>query len=84
MDEKWFHKRDTTLQHPRCVWNLLKNTLVAHTHLMWSPDLWYTKEDFKVCEYIAETAAKDKTALPVCIRLTQHTVGATKHSYLWR
>ena len=24
MDENGFAKRDTTLQHPRCVWNLLK------------------------------------------------------------
>ena len=52
MDENGFAKRDTTLQHPRCVWNLLKNTLVA-THLMWSLRfVVHQKEDFlKVCEY---------------------------------
>ncbi len=63
MDENGFAKRDTTLQHPRCVWNLLKEHVSRYTPDVVTPDLRYTKRRFlKVCEYIAETAAKDKTA----------------------
>ena len=29
LDENGFAKRDTTLQHPRCVWNLLKEHVSA-------------------------------------------------------
>ena len=31
LDENGFAKRDTTLQHPRCVWNLLKQHVSRYT-----------------------------------------------------
>ncbi len=35
LDENGFAKRDTTLQHPRCVWNLLKQHVSRYTPV-WS------------------------------------------------
>ncbi len=33
LDESGFAKRDTTLQHPRCVWNLLKQHVSRYTRM---------------------------------------------------
>ena len=78
MDENGFAKRDTTLQHPRCVWNLLKQHVSRYTPDVVTQICGTPKDDFlKVCEYIAETAAKDKTAsFLYALGWTQHTVGA--------
>ncbi|MBO8125431.1 formate dehydrogenase, partial [Klebsiella pneumoniae] len=63
LDENGFAKRDTTLQHPRCVWNKLKEHVSCYTPDVVTNICGTPKEDFlKVCEYIGETSAKDKTA----------------------
>ncbi|EHC43396.1 formate dehydrogenase, partial [Salmonella enterica subsp. enterica serovar Give str. S5-487] len=78
LDENGFAKRDTTLQHPRCVWNLLKQHVSRYTPDVVENICGTPKADFlKVCEYIAETSAKDKTAsFLYALGWTQHSIGA--------
>ena len=73
-----YAKRDDTLPHPRCVWNLLK----AHVS-RYMPDVVENicgtpKADFlKVCEVLASTSAPDRTTTFLyALGWTQHTVGA--------
>ncbi len=67
-----------TLTHPRCVWNLLKKHLARYTPEVVENICGTPKADFlKVCEYIAETSAHDKTAsFLYALGWTQHSVGA--------
>jgi len=78
LDENGFAKRDMTLTHPRCVWNLLKKHLARYTPEVVENICGTPKADFlKVCEYIAETSAHDKTAsFLYALGWTQHSVGA--------
>jgi formate dehydrogenase major subunit len=78
LDEQGFAKRDTTLTHPRCVWNLLKQHVSRYTPEVVENICGTPKADFlKVCEYIAETSAHDKTAsFLYALGWTQHSVGA--------
>ncbi len=78
LDEEGFAKRDTTLQHPRCVWNLLKQHVSRYTPDVVENICGTPKADFlKVCEYIAETSAKDKTAsFLYALGWTQHSIGS--------
>ncbi|HBY1627649.1 TPA: formate dehydrogenase-N subunit alpha, partial [Klebsiella pneumoniae] len=78
LDENGFAKRDTTLQHPRCVWNLLKQHVSRYTPDVVENICGTPKADFlKVCEYIAETSAPDKTAsFLYALGWTQHSIGA--------
>ncbi len=78
LDENGFAKRDTTLQHPRCVWNLLKQHVSRYTPDVVENICGTPKDAFlKVCEYIAETSAHDKTAsFLYALGWTQHSVGA--------
>ncbi|MCP6059907.1 hypothetical protein NL388_32105, partial [Klebsiella pneumoniae] len=78
LDENGFAKRDTTLQHPRCVWNLLKEHVSRYTPEVVENICGTPKADFlKVCELIAETSAKDKTAsFLYALGWTQHSIGA--------
>ena len=78
LDENGFAKRDTTLQHPRCVWNLLKQHVSRYTPEVVENICGTPKADFlKVCEYIAETSAHDKTAsFLYALGWTQHSIGA--------
>ncbi|OCQ54471.1 Formate dehydrogenase-O major subunit precursor [Photorhabdus australis subsp. thailandensis] len=78
LDEHGFAQRDITLSHPRCVWNLLKEHVSRYTPDVVSNICGTPKEDFlKVCEYIAETCVKDKTAsFLYALGWTQHSVGA--------
>lgn len=73
-----FAKRDTTLQHPRCVWNLLKQHVSRYTPDVVENICGTPKDAFlKVCEYIAETSAHDKTAsFLYALGWTQHSIGA--------
>jgi len=58
LDEQGFAKRDTTLQHPRCVWNLLKTHVSRYTPEIVERICGTPKADFlKVCEMLAETSA---------------------------
>jgi len=77
LDEKGNIVSDPTLQHPRCVWNLLKAhysryTLDVVENLTGSP-----KEGFlKVCELLGSTSARDKVATVLyALGWTEHTVG---------
>ncbi len=78
LDENGFAKRDKTLSHPRCVWNLLKSHVSRYTPDVVTDICGTPKEDFlKVCEYLAETSAKDKTtSFLYALGWTQHSVGA--------
>ena len=78
LDENGFAKRDTSLQHPRCVWNLLKQHVSRYTPDVVENICGTPKADFlKVCEYIAETSAPDKTAsFLYALGWTQHSIGA--------
>ena len=78
LDENGFAKRDTTLQHPRCVWNLLKQHVSRYAPDVVENICGTPKDAFlKVCEYIAETSAHDKTAsFLYALGWTQHSVGA--------
>ncbi len=69
---------DPTLQDPNCAFQLLKKHYSRYTPDLVSKVTGTPKEAFlKVCEYIAETAAPDKT-MTICYALgwTQHSVGS--------
>ncbi|EIS52517.1 formate dehydrogenase, alpha subunit, partial [Yersinia pestis PY-64] len=78
LDEDGFAKRDVTLQHPRCVWNLLKEHVSRYTPEVVSNICGTPKDDFlQVCEYLAETSVSNKTATFLyALGWTQHSVGA--------
>lgn len=77
LDDKGHIVSDPTLQHPRCVWNLLK----AH-YSRYTPDvvtnLTGTPKDafLKVCELLGGTSVRDKVATVLyALGWTEHTVG---------
>lgn len=78
LDDQGFAKRDDTLQDPRCVWNLLRTHVSRYTPEVVENLCGTPRADFlKVCEYIAETSAPDKTtSFLYALGWTQHTVGA--------
>ena len=78
LDENGFAKRDPSLQDPQCVWNLLKQHVSRYTPAVVSNLCGTPKEDFlTVCQLIAETSAKDKTAsFLYALGWTQHSIGA--------
>ena len=78
LDENGFAKRDTTLQHPRCVWNLLKQHVSRYTPDVVENICGTPKDAFlKVCEYIADTSAPIKQpSFLYALGWTQHSVGA--------
>ena len=69
---------DETLQHPRCVFNLMKQHYSRYTPEMVSRITGTPKEQFlKVCEMIAETSAPDKTTTFLyALGWTQHSIGS--------
>lgn len=78
LDEQGHALRDPTLQHPRCVWNLLKTHVSRYTPDIVENICGTPKADFlKVCEMLAETSARDRTATFLyALGWTQHSVGA--------
>lgn len=69
---------DPTLQHPRCVWNLLRQHVEVYTPEFVENICGTPKDRFlKICEMIGETAATDKV-MTSCYALgwTQHSKGA--------
>lgn len=64
LDENSFAKCDITLQHPRCVWSLLKQH-VSH----YAPDVVENicstpkANPLKICECTVETSASDRITL---------------------
>jgi formate dehydrogenase-N alpha subunit len=77
-DEDGYARRDPTLMHPRCVWNLLKKHVSRYTPEMVEQICGTPQADFlKACEMFAETAAPDKTMTSLyALGWTEHTVGA--------
>jgi formate dehydrogenase-N alpha subunit len=77
-DENGFAKRDETLSHPRCVWNLLKAHVSRYTPEVVENICGTPRADFlKVCEALASTSAANRTATFLyALGWTQHTVGA--------
>ncbi|EBK5566052.1 hypothetical protein DO260_01270 [Salmonella enterica] len=77
-DENGYAKRDETLTHPRCVWNLLKQHVSRYTPDVVENICGTPKADFlKVCEVLASTSVPDRTTTFLyALGWTQHTVGA--------
>lgn len=78
LDASGFAKRDMTLSHPRCVWNLLKEHVSRYTADVVSNICGTPKEDFlQICQIIGETSAPDKTtSFLYALGWTQHSVGS--------
>ena len=69
---------DESLQHPRCVWSLLKRHVAVYTpemveRICGTPQAKY----MKICEMIAETSAPNKTMTSMyALGWTQHSKGS--------
>lgn len=78
LDQEGYALIDETLEDPRCVFQLLKQHYSRYTPEVVSAITGTPKDAFlKVCEYIAETAAPNRT-MTICYALgwTQHSVGS--------
>ncbi|EYU13947.1 formate dehydrogenase-N subunit alpha [Photorhabdus aegyptia] len=77
-DEQGYAKRDDTLSHPRCVWNLLKNHVERYTPEQVSNLCGTSKADFlHICSQLATTAVTHRTAtILYALGWTHHTGGA--------
>jgi len=73
-----FAKIDETLQHPRCVFNLMKQHYSRYTPEMVNNICGTPKELFlQICEILATTAAPNRTTtFMYALGWTQHTVGS--------
>jgi formate dehydrogenase major subunit len=69
---------DDTLQHPRCVWNLLKQHVAVYTPEMVERICGTPKEKFlKVAQMIGECSSKTKTMTSMyALGWTQHSKGS--------
>lgn len=74
-DENGFVKTDPTLEHPRCVWNLLKQHVSQYTPEFVERICGTPKDKFlKVAQMIGETSAPDK------VMTSMYALGWTQHS----
>ncbi|SOE74413.1 formate dehydrogenase (quinone-dependent) catalytic subunit [Burkholderia sp. OK233] len=73
-----FVKVDATLQHPRCVYNLMKQHYARYTPEMVEKTCGTPKDKFmKVCEMLASTASPTRAAtIMYALGWTQHSVGS--------
>ncbi len=78
LDEAGNAKTDPTLQHPRCVWNLMKAHYARYTPELVEDLTGSPKEGFlKVCESLGQTAVPTKVATVLyALGWTQHTTGS--------
>ena len=69
--------RDETLQHPRCVYQILKRHFSRYTPEMVEQTCGVSREDFlDVCRAWTENSGRDRTtALVYSVGWTQHSVG---------
>ncbi len=69
--------RDETLQHPRCVFQILKRHYARYTPEMVAEACGVSQEQFlEVCEAWTSSSGRDKTAaLVYSVGWTQHSVG---------
>ena len=77
-DDKGFAKVDDTMQHPRCVLQVMKQHYARYTPEMVSKITGTPKDKFlKVCEHIASTAAPNKAmTIMYALGWTQHSQGS--------
>ncbi len=78
MGDDGYVKADDTLQHPRCVWNLLKEHVKIYTPELVSRICGTPQDKYlKICEMIAETSAPDKAMTSMyALGWTQHSKGS--------
>jgi formate dehydrogenase major subunit len=78
LDEQGFAVIDETLQHPRCVFNLMKTHYSRYTPEMVETTCGTPKDGFlKVCELIASTSTPDRTMTSLySLGWAQHSKGA--------
>ncbi len=78
LDKDGFAKVDPTMQDPRCVLQLMKKHYASYTPDTVSSITGVPKDRFlQVCEWIALTAAPDRTMTSMyALGWTQHTVGS--------
>lgn len=78
LDDKGFAKVDPTLEHPRCVLNVMKAHYARYSPEMVSKITGTPKDKFlKVCEMIAETSRPDKVmTIMYALGWTQHSQGS--------
>jgi len=71
-------RTDPTLQHPRCVFNMLRHHYSRYTPDLVSQITGTPEEDFlTVCKMLAETAAPDRTmTVMYALGWTQHSKGS--------
>ncbi|BAN25786.1 formate dehydrogenase alpha subunit [Caballeronia insecticola] len=76
--EDGYVKTDPTLQHPRCVYNLLKQHYAAYTPEMVNKVCGTPTDKFlKVCETLATTAAPNRAGtILYALGWTHHSIGA--------
>jgi formate dehydrogenase major subunit len=70
-------ERDETLQHPRCVFQVLKRHYARYTPEMVEQICGVSQDVFRrVCEALTENSGRDRTSAVVySVGWTQHTVG---------
>ena len=74
----WSHPhRDETLQHPRCVYQVLKRHYSRYTPEMVEQTCGVPREDFlEVCRALTQNSGRERTsALVYSVGWTQHSVG---------
>ncbi len=78
MGDDGYVKADDTLQHPRCVWNLLKEHVKIYTPELVTRICGTPQDKYlKICEMIAETSAPDKAMTSMyALGWTQHSKGS--------
>ncbi len=78
LDDNGHALTDETLQHPRCVWNLLKEHVARYTPEVVTNICGTPIDDYKkICKLLAATAADNKTAtILYATGWTQHSKGA--------
>ena len=76
-DENGNTKRDMTLQHPRCVINILKDHVSRYTPEMVERVTGVKQKVFlQICEEIGKTSAPNKTMTHLyALGFTEHTIG---------
>lgn len=78
LDEQGYARLDPTLQHPRCVWQMMKQHYAQYTPEMMSRITGTPIKDFlQICEALGATAARDKAGtILYALGWTQHTYGS--------
>ena len=78
LDDNGFAKRDSTLQHPRTVFQVMKQHYARYTPEMVSAITGIPQQDFlNVAQLVGEMGRPDKVMTIVyAVGLTQHTTGA--------